>query len=272
MDIFKMNLQLFADEDPETPEVEETEDVEIEEEIEGEGIELEPDEELEDIDDSEEPEAENPEKTVPLKALEAERKKYRDRLNDPKLKKAMALAEKLAAATGKDYDGIMAELDSIEVQRQVSAGVPKEIAEAFVAQQREIAEVRKSLNKQKYDIEVEQLKKNAFYSDIDDVRDSVEEYAATKGVTLKEAYNALYADNKYTSMETAIEQRILNNLAKKQGKKLDTTSNGTVKVQSNVKLSPEQKAMAKMAGMTELEYYNMLHISDVEQYKKLKKK
>jgi hypothetical protein len=74
------------------------------------------------------------------------------------------------------------------------------------------------------------------------------------------------------NMESAIEQRILNNLAKKQGKKLDTTSNGAAKVQSNVKLSADQRAIAKMAGMTDQEYYNMLHTSNVEQYQKLKKK
>ncbi|MFT9498253.1 hypothetical protein [Anaerosolibacter sp.] len=243
--LFNMNLQLFAE--PEVDEVE-IEDVEIED-VEGEVDELEETQEEEVVEDD------DSKKTVPLSELMKERNKWKERLNDPKLQKALALAEKLAKATGKDISDIEKELDGIEVQKHVNAGVDPQYAQFLVQQQKQMEEFQRTLNKQKYDNEFIQIKSDPFFFDAEDYRDEIETYSTRTGLSIEQAYMALRGKQRMTEFQRELEQKFLNNQSKKQSKRLDTTTGGKPQTTSTFKLSAEEKAIAKAAGMTEKEYY-----------------
>lgn len=275
----KMNLQLFAEEEinqeginveEPTLEVETEEKTEEVEEINQEEKEV--NTETEEVEEVETQEEENQEddKMVPLKALKAEREKWKQRLEDPKIQKALKLAEQLEKTTGKDYDSILKELEQIEIQNHIQKGVDPQHAQWLVQQQREIQEVKRALNKQKRDTEIAQLKQDPFFSDIDNYRDEIEVYADKTGLTLEQAYMAVRGKQRMVEYQRELEQRILNNIHKKQSKKIDTTSNGEVEVQSKVKLTAEEREFAKMAGMTEQEYYALKYMSNPDEYKKYK--
>lgn len=212
------------------------------------------------------------EKTVPLKAIEAERKKWQSRLNDPVLKKKLALADRLAAMSGTSLDALYDQMEQMEVQRHIDQGVNPQMAEAFVRGQKEISDAKKLLNKQTMDLEIKNLKSDPFFSDVDDYREELEEYADRTGLTIEQTYMAIRGKERVKEMQTEIEQRTLNNINKKQSKKLDTTTNGEGKTKTKVKLSKEQLDMAKAAKMTPQEYYAMTKIENADQYKKMKNK
>lgn len=209
------------------------------------------------------------EKMVPLKALEAERQKWKQRIADND--KFVKAAQKLTNATGKDIDALLAEMDHIETQKHVESGMSEEQAKAYVSMQRQIEEMRLMQNKQKYDTEFVELKNNSFYSDAETYREELEAFANRTGLNIKQTYNALYGDLKLADMERTIEQRILNNLQKKQSKAIDTTPTAHVSTKPKVNLTQDQIDLAKMAGMTPQEYYNMIHTKSLDTYQKLKK-
>jgi hypothetical protein len=210
-----------------------------------------------------------PERTVPLKALEAERKKWQERLKEQE--KFVKAAQKLTSATGKDIDSLLNEMDQIEMQKHVESGMNEKQAREFVEMRRKIEETQLQMNKQKYDAEFMGLKNNSFYSDAETYREELEAFANRTGLNIKQAYNALYGDLKYADMERTIEQRILNNQQKKQSKAIDTTPTAHVAAKPKVNLTQDQIDLAKMAGMTPQEYYNMLNTKSLDKYQKLKK-
>lgn len=209
------------------------------------------------------------EKMVPLSALEAERKKWQQRLNSPEIAKAKAIADRLKATTGKDYDAIQAELDQLQVQNYVTNGVDPQMATYLVSQERQMKELTRGLNKQKRDIEVGELKSNPLYKNLEIYRDEVEAHADTTGLSMKAAYLDLYGDTLFTDMSREIEQRVLNSQAKKQAKRVDTSPSGEVKAQPKVNLSADELAIAKAAGMTPQEYAALKKIQSPDQYRKI---
>ena len=74
----------------------------------------------------------------------------------------------------------------------------KELMRRLIAQyEREIAGLKEEKSAQnKGDAEIEEMKKNPFYGDIDEVRGEVLEYAAGHGLSPREAYGALFAEKK----------------------------------------------------------------------------
>jgi len=266
-----VNLQLFAEDSEEAEADELGEEIELETEADEAEAEEEPEEVQEEKEEPfEEAGQKEPEKMVPLKALEAERHKWKQKLQDQD--KYIKAARKLTDATGKDIDSLLQEMDSIETQKHVESGMSEEQAKAYVAMQRKIEEMEIKQNKQKYDIEFAELKSNPFYSDAESNREDLESFANRTGLSIKQAYNALYGDLKYADMERTLEQKILNNLQKKQQKAVDVSPTAETSVKPKVNLSKDQMEIAKMAGMTPQEYYNMLNAKSLDSYQKLKKK
>lgn len=215
---------------------------------------------------------EKEEKTVPLKALEAERKKWQERLNDPELAKAKALVDLLKQTTGKDLDTIQRELEQAQVNRYIDSGVDPQMAQHLVIQQRQMSELNKMLAKQKRDIEIAELKNKPLFKDIELYREEVETYADRTGMSLKNAFLDLYGETLYQDMERQIEQRVLANIQKRQSKKVDTTQSSQTKAHPRVKLTADEEAIARAAGMTAVEYAAMKKISTPDQYQKFKAK
>jgi len=246
----------MADElkDVETKE-EETFEVDVDEEKETESNEEITTEETEEKTKQEtEEEEKEEEKMVPLRALEAERKKWKERLNDPEIQKAKAIADRLKQTTGKDYDAIQQELDQMQINQYTEHGMDPVMAQQLVQQQRQMAEIQKRLNKQQRDAEIAALKQEPFFSDIEYYRDEVEDLADRTGLSVKQAYLALRGDVRQVEYQREIEQRVLNNRSKKQKAKIDTTPSGETKVKTSVKLTDVEKEIADAAGISYAEY------------------
>lgn len=249
---------------------EESEETEVEDDVQ-EGIEIEVDDETESSESNEsdseenddeeveeevtdkEPESE-PEKTVPLKALQAEREKFKKRLEE---------AERLASATKKlmqqsgvdNIDDFNRQLDALEAKKLEQQGIDPQQAQYFVQQQREMNEMKRQLQKQKLDIEAGSMKQNDFYADIDDYRDELEEYAVRNNMSLEQSYMALRGAQRMKEFQAQLEQKMLNDQAKKQKKRVDTSPSGKQKQKTKLNLTPDELAIAKMAKMTPEEYY-----------------
>lgn len=219
------------------------EEVSEEEEVQDEGGETgEPDEETQ--------------KTVPLAALHQEREKLRT------LKKEHAqlksVVDRLVENTGvRDTRELEERMDNITLQEYIeNQGMDERTARVFLMQQKKIAELEKAQGVKTHEAEIQKLKESPFYADIDEVADDVVDYANKKGVTAKEAYNALFAEQRAITLQKEAEQRALKKAAEKQGKKIPalSSSGNAVAPKSKVRLTRAELEFAKAAGLTPSEY------------------
>lgn len=272
-----MNLQLFASKtaevDGQTFEIEE--DVaELDYEVDESGITI-PDEEEEQEETSEEtPEDDEPDsdeeeetghddpktdgkgKNTTGNAVIAERRKWQERLKAAE--KKSALADKLLQATGaQSLEQLEQQLDSLKVQQYEDQGYDSQTAQMLVNMQRQQETLNQQLRKQQFDNEVQALKSDPFYADIEDWRDELEPIAARTGQTLQGAYMALRGRERMKEYEREIEQRAIADRSKKRSAKVDTSAGGGggVKKSARVQLSADELAVAKLAGMSPEEYY-----------------
>jgi hypothetical protein len=203
---------------------------------------------------------------VPRNVLIAERKKWQERVKE--LEGKAKIADRMAEATGKTADQIIAEIDEWKTKQLVDTeGLPEAYAKKLVEQERRLIEIEKSAKEQKFNSEIDSLKSQPLYSNIELHKDEVVEYAASKGMTAKQAYHALYGDTMYQDMESVIEQRILANLKEKQGAKIDTSTTGT-ETKPKINLTSDELAFAKEAGYTPQEFYKMKNSKSYDGYQK----
>lgn len=271
-----MNLQLFASNTAEVDgqifEIEE--DVaELDYEVDESGITI-PDEEEEQEETSEEtPEDDEPDsdeeaaehdepksdskgKNATGNAVIAERRKWQERLKAAE--KKSALADKLLQATGaQSLEQLEQQLDSLKVQQYEDQGYDSQTAQMLVNMQRQQETLNQQLRKQQFDNEVQALKTDPFYADIEDWREELEPIAARTGQTLQAAYMALRGRDRMKEYEREIEQRAMAERSKKRSAKVDTSAGGGggVKKSNRVQLSADELAVAKLAGMSPEEYY-----------------
>lgn len=271
-----MNLQLFASKtaevDGETFEIEE--DVaELDYEVDEGGITI-PDEEDEqeepsedaDADDSEtedegeprddEAKPEGKSKNTTGNAVIAERRKWQERLKAAE--KKGSLADKLLQATGaQSLEQLEQQLDGLKVRQYEDQGYDSQTALMLVDMQRKQETLNQQLRKQQFDNEVQSLKSDPFYGDIEDWREELEPIAARTGQTLQAAYMALRGRERMEEYKREIEQRAIADRSKKRSSKIDTSAGGGggVKKSNRVQLSADELAVAKMAGMSPEDYY-----------------
>lgn len=208
----------------------------------------------EEVDDIEEKTIEPEEKTVPLTALQKEREKLRN------LKKENADLKRVVdrvmdGAGTRDPRELENKMDDLTLQQYIEQqGMDENTARVFLMQQKKLAELERSKKDVEYKDEISKLKDNPFYADIDEVSEDVIEYAKAKGLTVREAYNALFADQRAQEMARQKENEIMQ--MKKQDKKISALSSaGNAPAQKNtVKLSAQEAEYAKAAGMTPADY------------------
>jgi hypothetical protein len=241
-------------------------DLEFEEE---DGIELELDDDDEDIDLGEDekpedkPEPEKPkEKMVSLKALEAERAKWKKRL--------AALESNQQPVKPDTADA------SVDKQKFIDAGFDESVAEmltkALGTATGKANSVEKLVGKKFRDQEFKEFSKE--YPEVD--RDEIEEYADRKGLSLEEAYFAKFGRDKIKTnradLRREIEQQVRDEYRKKGSMKFDTDNNGETTKGQKSKLSSDELQIAKMSGMTPQEYFIMKHAKSFDGMSKAKKK
>lgn len=189
-------------------------------------------------------------------AVIAERKKWQAKLQDPAMQRKLAIAEKIMQQAGvTDAEEFQKRLDALEVQSLTKGGMDPRVAEAFVTQQKETADLKRRLQKQEFDTEANTLKSNPFFADIEDHREELEAMSLRMNLPLEQVYMAVRGKERMKEMESQIEQRVAANQKKKQNAKVETTGGGgSQKKASKVNLTADEKAIAKAAGMTPEEY------------------
>ena len=196
------------------------------------------------------------EKMVPLKALEAERKKYKEKLDDPSVKLAKELSEKLQKTFGKDLSEIYNALDLADGDRIAEElGLSGKAFEFLRENQRQIECVKDKVRRQELYSQICELQGNKFYSDAMEHRSALEEYAVTNKCDIKTAYNVLFAEEKFEEIQRMTEQAIIENFEYKQGRKIDAVSGGDgIATGERLALTKDQLETAKAYGMTAEEY------------------
>lgn len=187
-------------------------------------------------------------------AAMAERRKWQERVKQ--LEREAEIARKVMQAAGvTDPEEFQRQLDAIEANKYVEQGLDHQTAQMLVAQQRQLEQMQRELQRQRFDVEAEVLKKDPFFADIEDYREDLEPLVQ-KGLTLQQAYMALRGPARMEEMKREIEQRMIADRTKKQSAKVDTSvTGGAAKKGTRVQLTPDELAIAKLAGMTPEEYF-----------------
>jgi DNA-binding NarL/FixJ family response regulator len=200
--------------------------------------------------------AEAADKMVPLAALQKERERVRNLKRDHE--GSRRIIEKLFQTTGlsslRDLENHMetATLHSYVKERGVDPGVAKIIME----QQEGLSELKKLKRRQNSDLEVKSLRENPFYSDIEEVYETVADYADDRGLSVKEAYNALYGDKMIDKIKAMAREEALNEARSKSGKKIPALSSGgnAAEDEREMNLSPDEISWARTAGISPADY------------------
>jgi len=188
-----------------------------------------------------------PEPNAAAKAAMAERKKFQERLKAYEQK--AAIAEKVMKAAGiDDPEKFQQQLDELEARKLQQQGMDPKVAADLVAQKREIEEMKRTLSRQKFDVEATKLKEDPFFADIEDWRDEVEDLASRTNQSLEAAYMALRGRERMQEYRRELEQKMQASQAKKNSARINTTGgSGTMPKTEKLNLTPDQLAMAKIA-------------------------
>ena len=158
-----------------------------------------------------------------------------------------------------DPEALAKRLDEIESQRLQEQGVPPELADRIARSERELAEQKAAIRLSKFEVEADKLKNDPFYADIDEHMDELVEFADKMSISLEDAYNVKHGRRRMKEQEIEIKAEAKLERERKQAKKVDTSISGaSTKATKRFNLTTEQKAMAKVAGMTEEEYFKNL--------------
>jgi len=167
---------------------------------------------------------------VPLSALKAERAKGKK-----KLKLMEEKMEQMIANSGQTAE--------IAVEAtQVGDALPATLTEQT-----------KSTNAD-YLSEFADLVKNPTYADSAEYIDEIREYAEEYGVSLKTAYNSLFAEEKYEKIRQRAQAEAMQKFQAKQARKVEAVDGGSGIGKKVAKLNATQLAAAEMMGMTAEEY------------------
>ena len=154
-------------------------------------------------------------------------------------------------------------LGALESERKKWKGRLKEMEEKYEAERAAVIEQGgriadedggETSGKADYLAELAKLVQNPFYADCGLKIDEMREYADRHGVGLKEAYNALYAEEKYEEVRRQAENEMQVAVQARQNRKVDAVNGVGGMPKARAKLSKEQLKMAEMCGMTAAEY------------------
>ena len=257
----EINLQLFAD----TDDTDDIEEMELEDEggfefdIDDEEPDFEEEQETIDIDDDIEEEKPKPRKqneNVVGKAVQAERNKWKKRMA-----KMQEEIESIKSQTHRQADDdVDDELSKLLVDSGFDEPTAKKINGVLSKRSSEVENIKKSVASNFYKMEIKQLKADPLYADIEDYESEVISLANKTGLSVEQAYLAMFGKDKITrnikDKEREIEQRVISNIQKRKSGSINTTSDGgTIRTKNQYKLSADEIEVARMAGMTPKEYY-----------------
>jgi len=208
---------------------------------------------------------------VPLSTLEAERKKFRERLA------RLQSAEANVNTDAEEADVSEQDSDGTEISDDEPMATSGDTASAGNNNQGKqddseesdsgvqggegddpatLEEVLRRLERQERLTQFYELAQQPFYSDILAHREVLEQYTSEHHCTVKEAYNALHAERRYEEVRRNAEQDALANIERKDSRRLEAYNggDGNGAVRSAVRLTKEQFEAARAYGMSAEEY------------------
>lgn len=255
---FDINLQLFADGEPEES-IDNMEPVDNEEPVDN----TEPiDDSVEDNDNQSEPSEDNnndiPEGYIPKEKVSEIIRQRVNKLNEKykNYNKYQQAMNKLIQMSGLTEEQFYTQLERLELQQKAQQlGVSPEIVKQIEESQRAVEEARRTTLNMKYEMEEAQLKSNPLYEDYDSVKDQVREVAERTGMSLEQAYWATYGPQLLQKQTKMTEQRVNHNQRYKY-KRDSVEIDGGSKMDKNpaAKLSESEIRMASKLGMSPDEY------------------
>lgn len=274
---------------------EEVEETETENEIE-ETEEVTEEETGENSEESSEEESEEEEENTP-KAVQAERAKYKKRLEAERLEKEKALAElkeereqaskykmfadQMSSTTGKDFDSLFDQVKEIEIEKLVAQGTPEDVAKEFVELKLSKSSLQSSMKAQSEEVEKSKADKeiatliesNRLLFGIKEHKDEVVKFSKEKGLTIEQAYRALYSSEIDKAYQTAVKDENKFKQKTSTAPKVSVGSgNGPIKTQTKSLLTKEQRQLYAEGGLDLKEMENIMKSRDIDEYRKLKKK
>ncbi len=208
-----------------------------------EGLEVLPDLEVEEDEKAEE------------KAGEKEQKAPEKVEKDEEKELLLAIVTRLMDDVGaKSLRELSDEISKAEERKLISAhGLSEEAAKLFLTQQEKVRALRKSEEAAAREAVYQKMRLDPLYKDVDERRDMVEALILKTGISPKEAYLALFAEERLRGLLSELEEKGLE--AEKKAKHIPALSGGEAPdAERHIKLSALESHLAKKAGMTPEEY------------------
>ncbi|MDD6308215.1 MAG: hypothetical protein PUB07_02525 [Clostridia bacterium] len=182
-------------------------------------------------------------------------KKAKEKEPNDELAELRALLQRLMDDLGiQDMQELSARIDQAEIQKLTEGyGLTGEAAQLFLAQQEKVRALRAAQKAAQREAEYASLSNDPLYADIGDKRAEIEAFILRTGVSPREAYGALYAEERLRSLleeqgEKAAEKE-------KKAHAIPALSGGNAQEKpGHVRLSDAEIWAAERAGMTPTEY------------------
>ncbi len=174
---------------------------------------------------------------------------------DPEKEQMYRLLRRLMDDMGASNMGALSEMiDRAETQKLIrSYGLSETAAKLFLAQQEKVRALREAEAAANREAMYAQMRQNPIYADIDEKKAVMEAFMLRTGVTPKEAYNALFGEERLEALRREFEEE--KRTAEKKAKHIPALSGGGAPDKAgHQKLSEAEKWAAKRAGMTPEEY------------------
>ncbi len=185
---------------------------------------------------------------VPSKAKENEKE-------DAEKAEMYALLRRLMDDMGADSLSAFAEMiDRAEMEKLIRVhGLDENAAKLFLSQQEKVRALREAKAAAAREAIYAEMRTNPLYADVDNRRNALEAFIFRTGVSPKEAYNALFGEERLEKMRKEMEEKM--SAAEKTAKRIPALSGPDAPdTKGHIQLSEAEKWAAAGAGMTPEEY------------------
>ncbi|MBQ7036483.1 MAG: hypothetical protein IJN74_03220 [Clostridia bacterium] len=145
-------------------------------------------------------------------------------------------------------------IDKAEERKLISVhGLSEDAAKLFLSQQEKVRALRRAEKSAEREAVYAKMRQDPLYDDVDERRPSLEALILKTGISPKEAYLALFAEERLRSLLSDMESKETE--SKKKAKNIPALSGGEAPdAPRHAKLTEMESRLAKKAGMTPEEY------------------
>lgn len=145
-------------------------------------------------------------------------------------------------------------IDKAEERKLISVhGLSEDAAKLFLSQQEKVRALRRAEKSAEREAVYAKMRQDPLYDDVDERRPSLEALILKTGISPKEAYLALFAEERLRALLSDMESKETE--SKKKAKNIPALSGGEAPdAPRHAKLTEMESRLAKKAGMTPEEY------------------